>query len=335
MSTNILALEVHSKFRGDAEKTVKKLDKKKLSGEVKNKEYIPRLEFIKTKDLVPMETQRDVKSTWVVERQERLEGLDMLALGVLSVACDPNDGKNYVWDGCGRWAIVDTNGGIDTVPCVVYDMTKEKAAFYFAYNQEEGRRKLSREVTFVNAFVGGDEEAAIWASRLDLIGCYIKSSEDYIVNSDAKNNGYPEILYRALTEGHKIAKGDISVQRQARDMIVNAWSTTDSGCERIVTEIYWALIKLMVSIPETRKNGLNGSIQKYLNWLAEGTTQGGVAKEWKGSETKGLSGNVGVASILAHSFAKKFVNSSYGAKHRNTIVLSKILPKKQEEDNDE
>lgn len=324
---SISAPNVHSMFRGNVEKTVAKLDKLQVSGKIKNEEYKPRLEWIKTSELVPMETQRETKDSWVIDRQKRLDGVDMIALGCLSVAKDPMDQKYYVWDGCGRWAIVDTNGSIDTVPCIVYDMAKEKAAFYFAYNQEEGRRKLSREVTFVNAFTGGDRDAQIWAQRLDQIGCYIKANDtaEGQVNHNGKDSGYPEILYRALTDGFKIAKGDMSLQRQARDMIVTAWSTTEAGCPKIVTEVYWALIKLMSVFPDARKNGLNKSIQQYLNWLAQGKSQGGAAKDWKGKDAKGLSGNVGVAGQLAYAFAKSFKESGYWkGQYANTIVLSKL-----------
>jgi len=335
MSKNSLAIATnsipHSMFTGDVNKTIIKLDKYQIAGKVINSEHKPRLEWLKTTQLVPMETQRETKDTWVIERQKRLHGVDMIALGCLSVARDPNDLQYYVWDGCGRWAIVDTNGGIDTVPCIVYDITKEKAAFYFAYNQEEGRRKLSREVTFVNAYVGGDEDAQIWGTRLDLIGCYIKANETSAgqVNTTGKNSGYPEILFRALTDGYKIAKGDITVQRQARDMIVSAWSTTSNGCPKIVTEVYWALIKLLVTFPDARKNGINKALQQYLNWLAMGKSQGGAAKDWKGKDAKGLSGNVGVANQLAHAFVKSFKESDYWkSSFANVLTLTTLLKNK-------
>jgi len=326
----IAAPTVHSMVRGNVIKDIAKQNKKSLTGKVRFREFAPELLWLKTSDLTPLESQRETNSKWVVERQEAREGLDMIAFGALSVAHDPNDGNYYVWDGCGRWAIADFNGGIDTVPCLVYNMTKTQAAYYFAYNQEEGRRKLSREVTFVNGVIGGDDEHLEWAKRLDAIGAYIKANDSIngIVNKDAKEHGYPEILARALTDGYKLAGNNVTICRQARDMIVTAWGTTDSGCPKIVTEVYWALITVLKSIPESRKNGLHTAMQKYLNWLAEGQTQSGAMKDWKGKELKGITGNVGIAKELGYAFAQAFIGSNHFKQHyRNDFVLEKIIPK--------
>jgi len=335
----IAAPTVHSMVRGNVVKDIAKQTKKGLTGKLVNAQFEPVLEWIKTSDLVPLESQRETNSKWVVERQEARNGLDMIAFGALSVAHDPDDGNYYVWDGCGRWAIADFNGGIDTVPCLVYKMTKAQAAYYFAYNQEEGRRKLSREVTFVNGVRGGDPEHLEWAKRLDAIGAYVKANDSNagIVNPDAKLNGYPEILARALTDGYKLSGNDITICRQARDMIMSAWGTTDTGCPKIVTEVYWALIVVLKAIPESRKNGLNTAMQKYLNYVAAGNTQSEASKEWKGKDLKSITGNVGVAKELGYAFAKSFVGKKtfFKESYRNDFVLSKIIPKKEDNQGDE
>jgi len=328
---SIAAPTVHSMVRGNVIKDIAKQNKKGLTGKLVNGQFTPELKWLKTSDLVPLESQRETNSKWVVERQEAREGLDMIAFGALSVAHDPDDENYYVWDGCGRWAIADFNGGIDVVPCLVYNMTKALAAYYFAYNQEEGRRKLSREVTFVNGVIGGDAEHLEWAKRLDQIGAYIKANDSAngIVNKDAKEHGYPEILARALIDGYKLAGNDVTICRQARDMIVTAWGTTDNGCPKIVTEVYWALIVVLKSIPESRKNGLHSAMQKYLSWLAEGKTQAQASKEWKGADLKGITGNVGVAKELGYAFAKSFMAASgfFKENYRNEFTLKKIIPK--------
>lgn len=329
-----VAPTVHSMVRGDVAKTYAKQEKKGLTGKVRFADRKPILQDIKLSNLTPLDTQRETSSKWVLERQESQNGLNMIAFGALSVAHDPEDGKYYVWDGCGRWAIADFNGGIDTVPCLVYNMTKAEAAYYFAYNQEEGRRKLSREVTFVNGVRGGDPEHLVWAKRLDEIGAYIKAndSEAGIVNSDAKSKGYPEILTRALIDGYKLSGNDVAICRQARDMIVSAWGTSDSGCPKIVTEVYWALIVVLKAIPESRKNGLNTAMQKYLNYIAQGNSQAEACKEWKGKDLKGITGNVGIAKEIGYAFAKSFVGKKtfFKESYRNDFVLSKIVPKKED-----
>jgi hypothetical protein len=329
----IAAPTVHSMVRGNVIKDIAKQNKKGLTGKLVNDKFVPELLWLKTSDLIPLESQRETNSKWVIERQEALKGLDMIAFGALSVAHDPDDENYYVWDGCGRWAIADFNGGIDTVPCLVYRMTKAMAAYYFAYTQEEGRRKLSREVTFVNGVIGGDEEHKEWAKRLDAIGAYVKANDSIngIVNKDAREHGYPEILARALMDGYKLSGNDVSICRQVRDMIVTAWGTTDTGCPKIVTEVYWALIVVLKAIPESRKNGLHSAMQKYLSWLAEGKTQVGAMKDWKGKELKGITGNVGIAKELGYVFAQAFANSNhFKQSYRNEFVLSKIIPKKED-----
>jgi hypothetical protein len=152
----VVAPTVHSMVRGDVVKIIAKQEKKGLAGKLVNPEFgkgqsfEPKFTWMKTSDLTPLESQRETNSKWVLERQEARGGLDLAAFGALSVAHDPDDGKYYVWDGCGRWAIADINGSVEEVPCLVYQMTKKQAAFYFSYNQQEGRRNLSREATFVN-----------------------------------------------------------------------------------------------------------------------------------------------------------------------------------------
>jgi hypothetical protein len=334
----IAAPTVHSMVRGNVIKDIAKQNKKGLTGKLVNDKFVPVLEWLKTSDLIPLESQRETNSKWVVERQEALNGLDMIAFGALSIAHDPDDGNYYVWDGCGRWAIADFNGGIDTVPCLVYNMTKARAAYYFAYTQEEGRRKLSREVTFVNGVIGGDEEHLEWAKRLDAIGAYVKANDgpNGIVNKDAKEHGYPEILARALTDGYKLSGNDITICRQARDMIMSAWGITNTGCPKIVTEVYWALIVVLKAIPESRKNGLHSAMQSYLNYVAQGNSQAEASKEWKGKDLKSITGNVGVAKELGYAFAKSFVGKKnfFKESYRNDFVLGKIIPKKDEGGNE-
>ena len=112
-------------------------------------------------------------------------------------------------------------------------------------------------------------------------------------------------------------------------MIVTAWGTTDNGCPKIVTEVYWALIVVLKSIPESRKNGLHSAMQKYLSWLAEGKTQAQASKEWKGADLKGITGNVGVAKELGYAFAKSFMAAGgfFKENYRNEFTLKKIIPK--------
>ncbi len=317
-----LAPVVHSKFRGSAESVVKTLTKKKILGEILNSEYKPRLEWLSIDVLEPLETQCQTKSTWVKERQEDLDGLDMLAFGALDVAKDPETGRYGVWNGCGRLAIAQTNMGIDSVPCLVYDVSWKRAAFYFAYNQDRGRRTLSKESIFVNAVSAGDDESLKWEDRLSFLGLYIKGDTEYPI-PHPQDPSSVEIRYRSLVEGYKIANGDLSLQRHARDMIVNAWSHRDEGCPIINQDLYWAVIMFLRTYPDARKNGLNRAFQKFLDWLAMGKSQANASKSWK--DVKGLSGNAGVSKQLALGLAKAFREFTDG-RWNNVIVLSRLQP---------
>jgi hypothetical protein len=334
---NVQTTKQHSKLSGgglalvtgDVKAAEKKIDKLNLTGKVINGDTKPRLELLYAKDLTPLETQRETKSTWAVERLKACGGLDLFAFGALSVALDPNDGGYHVWDGCGRLTIAELSGYDQPLPCNVYDMTKEQAAWNFAYNQSEGRRKLSNEAILVNAVIGKDPEALKWADKLEALGCYIQvnDSEFGIVNPGAREKGYPKILVRGLQEGYKLSGNDISICRQARDIIVNQWDLTEN--DQIVSELFFALTFLFTAIPETRSGKVNVALKEFLRGIAGMYTQAQASKEWKGKELKGISGNIGVAKQLTHAFATNFRNSKFGntATFRRIVDLERIIPK--------
>jgi len=307
MTTLTLATtgKFHTKFRGDTTgETVQKTLDKHGSNRVYNKDINLRLQTLKLKDLIPLDSQRFTKEKWVTDRIVDREGVDMWAFGTLSVCYDERDGNHYVWDGCGRHALA-TAIGLEEVPCIVIDGKKEQAAFYFAYSQERGRRTLSKEVLFVNRFYSGEETAVKEAEILDLLGLYVQGDTDFSVPSPTPQ-GHINIGYRAFAEGIKIAGNDITLCRQARDMIAIAWANNPNGCTVINQDIYWGLIKLMQIYPDARKNTINFALQQYLIGLASQKDQSKV--NWK---PRGLSGNSGVAPLLAYGLYKDFKESTY------------------------
>lgn len=320
--TIAIPLPMHNKFRGDAESILKKLAKKEATA-TRNAGLVPKLMNINVADLVPLESQRVTKENWTMKRLEALGGLDMWAFGTLSVCYDQRDNTYYVWDGCGRLALAQLHG-LTTVPCVVIEGEKERAAFYFGYNQDssQGRRTLSKEVLFVNRYYSGDQTAIEEANLLSLLGLYVKGDTDFSVPNPTPL-GYVEIGYRAFAEGTKIANNDIQIQRQARDMIVSAWSNNPNGCRFINQDIYWALIQFLVTYPEATANSLNTNLQQFLTHIATGKDQNKVV--WK---ERGLSGNSGVSKILALGLLKAFKDSIY---YKGTGLVAKRL-KEGEED---
>jgi hypothetical protein len=302
--TAFTASTIHNKFRGDTTLTLKSLKKKKL--ELKHSDLEPELKSMRLGDLEPLESQRFVKDTWVKKRLEKQGGLDMWAFGALDVCYDPVDDKHYVWNGCGRFALakmfaLDQFGSEKTandfkVPCLVIEGPKNQAAFYFGYNQDEGRRTLSKEVLFVNRHFSGDPQALTEASQLAILELHVKKDSDRSVPV-TPTRGSIEISYRAFHEGLSIANNDISLMRQARDMIATAWDNPSS----INQDIFWAVIFFLRIYPEARTNGVNASLQGFLKAIATLKNQEKI--DWK---FKGLSANKGVAPQLAYGLLKAF-----------------------------
>ncbi len=317
--------EMHSKFLGSAERLVKKQIKKKIYGEVKNLGFKPDLLWLPLDSLIPLETQRTTDELWVSKRLDDCRGIDMLAFGALSVAKDPDDGLYYLWDGCGRAAMAQANSALDIVPCLVYDMPKKQAAYYFAYNQDRGRRSLSKEAIFVNAHESGDEQALLWGQRLAQLGCYIEGNTGYPVPHPAAP-GHVEIRYRALTEGYAIAEGDMQLQRQVRDIIVAAWNNNPNGCTMIHQDIYWAILKTFVLFPSLGKpSKKHNAFIQFLNNQASGQNQDKI--QWK---PKGMSGNAGIANQLAHGLISAFKggaywDKAYGAGELNATAIQNLI----------
>jgi hypothetical protein len=312
-------VNVHSMFSGDAEKGQKSLTKKGILNKVLNDKLTPSLEYISIYDLEPLLTQRETKEAWVTSRLKDLGGFDMLACGALHVALDPNDKKYYVFDGCGRLAQAQENQAPLALPCLIFNITKEQAAFYFAYNQDKGRRTLSKEIIFVNAFYSGETEAVLWAARLSQIQCYIKGTTEYAVPNPQKA-GHPEIKYRALTEGWKIAQSDITVLKQARDMICQAWAGTDSGINIIRQDLFLGLITFLMIYPEARKNGINKALQNFLNWTASGIPQHKI--RWK-QDGKNQHNKEALSVVLG--LTEAFKNSQFYKQQFNNIITFKKI----------
>ena len=313
------SVQVHSMFRGNAERAQKQLTKKKQLGNVLNTNKPVRFEHLSVADLQPLLTQRETKETWVKSRLKDLNGFDMLAAGALQVALDPNDKKYYVFDGCGRLAQAQVNEAPSVLPCLVYDITKEQAAFYFAYNQDKGRRNLSKEIIFVNSYYSGEKEAVQWATRLSQINCFIKGTTDYAVPHPQKA-GHPEIKYRALTEGWKMSGGDIALMKQVRDMICLAWGGTNSGVDIIRQDLFLGLITFLQVYPEAQKNGLNKALQSFLNATATLTQQGKLTWKQEGGNKHNQEA-MSVAFGLTKAFrGSQFFKPQFG----NVITLKKF-----------
>jgi hypothetical protein len=311
----------HQHVSGDYTKFKKSIKKRGLDGLVQTWSQ-PTLETISIGDLTPLETQRQARTSWAQKMLKNLGGFDGYAFGVLSVARCPLTNTNYVFDGCGRMLIADA-AGIESVPCLVYDLDKKSAAKYFAYNQKDGRRTLSPEAIFVNAYTAGDDDAQALGAVLDHCGLFVRGDTLYSVPHNPAKNNTCEIKYRAIAEGYKkIAGEDKDLCKQARDMIYRAFATKSEGDFHIQQDLYWAVLQLLVTYPETQKNGLNRNFQKYLDYLGDGNSQGQITRSWK--DAKGLTGNVGISKTLAYNLLQSWRQSKISTRGVQNLALRNL-----------
>jgi len=325
--TTITLPNLHTMVRGDKEKTVKFIVKNALNT-IQNKEIVPEYKLIPTKDLEPLESQRITKTEWVEKRLKDQGGLDMWAFGQIGVCYDPDDERYYVWDGNGRLALAQYVG-LEHVPCMVVTGSKHTAAKYFAYNQDKGRRSLSKEVLFVNQVYSGlDETATEQQEQLKQLGLYVKGDTDLPVPYPVPSNSI-EVSYRTFDEGYKIADGNLELMRQARDMIAIAWSQGNSVCATINQDMYWGVLYFLKFFENQRNSNTDQGLQVYLNGLGNDYVLQKEVK-WK---PKGLSGNSGIAVQLAYgllcdwsSKSSKWKASYYHAGIRKS-ALEAILNK--------
>lgn len=311
--------QMHSMFRGDVSRIQKTLSKKHIKGIVLNEDKAIQFMQLPISCLKPLLTQRETKETWVQSRLEDLKGFDMLAAGALQVAHDPNDNEYYVFDGCGRLAQAQANEAPLILPCLVYDITKEQAAFYFSYNQDKGRRNLSKEIIFVNSFYSGDKDSLLWADRLSQINCFIKGTTDYAV-PQPQIAGHPEIKVSALKKGWSISNGDISLMKQVRDMICMAWGGTQSGVSIIRQDLFLGLITFLKVYPKSQKNNLNVALQSFLNATATLTPQNKL--DWKND---GGNRHNHEATSVAYGLLKAFKRSQFYKQQFNNDITEKAL----------
>jgi hypothetical protein len=270
--------QVHSMFRGNVDEIVASVEKNKIRGQILNANIKISLEMISIQDLIPLETQRETSGKWVADRLKDIKGYDILAAGALSVARDPNDNKNYVFDGCGRLALAQINGAPQKLPCLVYDIPKDRAAYYFAYNQDRGRRNLDKETIFVNAVYSGDSTTDEQVKLLKYLDCFIQGKTSYAVGS--KNFGNPEVKYMIITRGLQKANNDKKLMRTVRDLICNAWTQKkDDEKYNIWGDLYTGLIYFLQVYPEAQSGSLRETLQEFLAWKAVGTPQS--ALKWK------------------------------------------------------
>lgn len=266
--TTIDVPSYHTKVSGDTEKLTKSLEKKQLNRAIKSAPAY--FEVIDVRDLEPLESQRNAKTTWIEKALKLSGGFDSVAAGIIQVARDPETGKNYVWDGCGRLALAIASG-VPTLNCWVTEMSKQNAAHYFVYTQKTSNRGLQPGELFINAFEFGDPKAVAFADTLKRLGLRIQGADDYWVPKVplAVRAQYPTCKERSVKRALFYAAGDETIVRFARDTIVQAGWNDDQVREDLLP----GLVIVYMCYPEMMKNGLSKSLRSYFQSLAGTVTQ--------------------------------------------------------------
>ncbi len=296
MTTTTTAL-----FRGNKADSISKIEAQNLNTiAITNK---PTLEFINLSDLIPLETQRYAKDTWVQKRLKDRNGLDQVAFGALTIARTP-EGKNLVADGNGRYNLAEHAGWTDNIPCIVWKLTKQQAAFYFNYTQKTGRRNLSPEVLYVNSYLAGDTAASLLHAVMERIDVYIQGDTNYAVPHPKQSNAV-EVKYRTVDEAYNKMCGwndsseRIRIMRIARDMITQAFP----GENMLQQDLFWATYYILSSVPKTQSGATNNKFQDFLIGSGLNNTQAQFTKTWKVINS-GTSGNSSKVKSLAEELLK-------------------------------
>lgn len=313
--TNTLSLPTyHSKVLGDTVALTKELTKKGLNRVVNT--TTGHHEVISTSDLVPLESQRNAKTSWIAKALRLGNGFDSIAAGIIQVARDPN-GINYVWDGCGRLALAQ-QCNIDKLNCWVTDIDAKEAAHYFVYTQKTSNRNLKPGELFINAYEHGIPEAVEFAEVLKRLGMRIQGAEDYWVPrvSITDRVNYPQAKERSVKQALKYANRDETVVKYARDTIVQAGWNDDE----IRQDLLPGLVIFYMCYPEAMKNGLSKAIRLFLKSIAGTVTQGKLDFKHKGGNMHNKE-----AESVALGFVKAFRASPLLKTSMNPILTEKRM----------
>jgi hypothetical protein len=287
---------MHSMFSGNIEQIFTTISEngwnKELYANIK-----PVAQWLNTNQLIPLETQRKTYDKWILKVLDHCQGFDWVAFNSLSVAHDQNTGKYYVFDGCGRLALAQIYK-IPQVPCLVFELNQQRAAHYFAFMQDEGRRKMDPETLFINKYYSGNTSAELEYNRLVALDCYIIGNTEYPVPQQAKPS-YAQVKHAFLTRGYVKAGGRLddtvnnvdalNLMRESVDLVKKAWFpkykknllsskkrwTPETGFI-IRQDLYMGLITLLTIYPEFRignNKKMHDYLSEYLCEVAKSTHQ--------------------------------------------------------------
>ena len=210
-------VQTHNLVRGDIETTIQKLQKQGIHGKVVNAHRRGKHVVLNPKDITPIDPQRDTYISFVEK-------------GLMS------------------------QNGFDYMAATVTEGTEKDASYYFVYNQDEGARKLSPEIKFANKVFYGDTDAGKLLKKINRAGLCIRTNKelDAVLPDGSKN---PEITLSAMNKALKFANGDIATLEMARDLIVNAWSSTKKWSNVLRSDLFVGTVILLDTYDTLRRPG--------------------------------------------------------------------------------
>lgn len=304
----------HDKFTGDADELILKLQRAGIYQKEQNIGRRGHHEVIATTDLIPLDSQRNVTSSWIYKVLKMAQGFDWVAMGLVFVARDPDTGNNYVWDGCGRLALAQAQG-IPELDCWVMTMTQKEAAHYFVHVQKTAKRSLDPNIIFCNAFAHGESNALYMSLILHKMGMRVQGATDLWVPPVPAQDliNYPRVKLRAVEQALKYASRRTQDQRDllsdtdlvtfARDTIVQAGWNDDN----IRQDLLPGLTIFYSVYPEAMKNGLNKLIRNWFQGLAQTKSQNKLTfKQTGGNQHNREAESVALGIVKELQSAPKF-----------------------------
>ena len=314
-------VQTHNLVRGDTLTTIEKLQKRGIHGAVINAHRRGKHVVLKTKDIKPIDPQRDTYISWVEKGLISQNGFDYMAATVIDVIQTP-EGEYKCWNGIGRLAMAQVQG-LDEIDVWLTEGTEEEASFYFVYNQDEGSRKLSPEIKFANKVFYGDDESTKLLRKIAKAGLCIRTNkeQDAVLPQGSKN---PEITLSAINKALKFANGNIATLEMARDLIVNAWSNTRKWSNVLRSDLFVGTVILLDTYDSLRRPGAPfDQLQEFFNHKATELDQPKLKFKYIGGNQHNAEGE-----SVAYGILKSFTGSNFCTNETAKYIRHETLTKR-------
>lgn len=312
-------LTLHSKVTGDTLSSIKKIQKKNLNQIIGSMAI---QEIVATSECVPFDYNRNTKVEWATKCLNDAGGFNWQLFGSIEGIINTTTKKIEIWDGLGRLCMAQL-AGITTIPVIVHQEGSPGALF--VKKQKLRNRSLDQEAFFVAAASSYLQEGTIGDKKVDTqlkndltalthIGLRIESGgRHFPLVTDIAN--YPTVKTSALRRSLKLANNDYDVVKKARDLIHQAYPTTDY----IGKELLEGIVFLFMAIPDAQKNTTYKQLGKFLKSFNSMPQDKLPFKRIGGNQHNDE------ARSVALGIVETFKNSSFATGTPNAIITKKAI----------